>query len=557
MQAILRRPRTVLLVILLLGGALRLVGLTKVPPGLNQDEAANGWNAFCMLQTGKDQFGQDWPIFYTHGFGANRSTLYLYTLLPFQKVGGLNIWTTRLPCAVGGVLTLLLLYYVAARWFDRPTALLAALLLALNPWHIQMSRWGHEGGLTALLVIIPIAAMAWARLPFIESNKETPRPLRALLAGGLLGVCCYGYPAARLFIPAFFIAGALVTLPHWWKLPKLRRGLLSLVLFLSVFAITFGPLLWKHLTDPAINKRGETTWIWQPDDPAMTRVGKVLTNYRLHFSLHFLFLRGDYAIDQSPPGQGQLHWYVLPFLLVGIAVAIRHYRSSIPARLLLVWLLLYPLGDCFNRHAPGNAAISLHAMRSLPGAGAFMLLAGLGIVASAKWFYLHFREYARLALFTTLAIVLCINGFYLKNFFCDYPRQSRIYDLFHSDLVQACQWLQPRLDEYDAVICTTSDLNQPYMITLVTLGYDPQRWFNEPRYYFQRGHWDYCSRYGKMYFMYPGHPPKGLEELKNNGREDNVLYVLRPWEVAKSAEPFKQIHRPNGTVALSLVRGKL
>jgi hypothetical protein len=196
-------------------------------------------------------------------------------------------------------------------------------------------------------------------------------------------------------------------------------------------------------------------------------------------------------------------------------------------------------------------------MRSLPGLGAFMILAALGVVSSAQWFYARFRDYARLALNTAIAIVICVNIFYLKTYFFDYPHRTQIYDLYHADLVQACHWLGPQLDDYDAVICTTTALNQPYMITLVSLHYDPHRWFNDPKSFFRQGNWDYCNRYGKMYFLYPGRPPEGLRQLKNNGREDDVLYILRSWEVAESAEPFMQIRRPNGTVALSLVRGTL
>ena len=52
-----------LLAILLVGGALRLWRLGESPPGLNVDEAANAWNAYCLLKTGIDQYGVSWPIF--------------------------------------------------------------------------------------------------------------------------------------------------------------------------------------------------------------------------------------------------------------------------------------------------------------------------------------------------------------------------------------------------------------------------------------------------------------------------------------------------------------
>jgi len=52
----------VLLLILVLGGFLGVIYFGKAPPGLNQDEAVNAWNAYCLLKTGQDQVGVRWPV---------------------------------------------------------------------------------------------------------------------------------------------------------------------------------------------------------------------------------------------------------------------------------------------------------------------------------------------------------------------------------------------------------------------------------------------------------------------------------------------------------------
>ena len=57
---------------------LRLIDLPWAPPGLHQDEAANAWNAWLLLNTGRDQAGQPWPLFYFRALGENRTPLYLY-----------------------------------------------------------------------------------------------------------------------------------------------------------------------------------------------------------------------------------------------------------------------------------------------------------------------------------------------------------------------------------------------------------------------------------------------------------------------------------------------
>ena len=75
-------------VIVLVGALLRLIALRQSPPGLNQDEAANAWNAYCLLKTGMDQHGVKWPIFYGRFFGGYSSMLYVYWMMPFEALGG-------------------------------------------------------------------------------------------------------------------------------------------------------------------------------------------------------------------------------------------------------------------------------------------------------------------------------------------------------------------------------------------------------------------------------------------------------------------------------------
>ena len=118
--------RAWLLLAILIAAAVRLWSLTAAPPGLNQDEACNAWNAWCLLQTGRDQAGAVWPVFYTRGLGDNRSTLFLYLLLPFQALFGLSVWSTRLPVALAGIAFLLLVYWLGQRLFNRWAGLAAA-----------------------------------------------------------------------------------------------------------------------------------------------------------------------------------------------------------------------------------------------------------------------------------------------------------------------------------------------------------------------------------------------------------------------------------------------
>ena len=168
-----RWPAIVLLIALALGGTLRLWGLGHQPPGCNQDEAAHAWNAWCLLKTGMDQAGVHWPLFYSRTIGSNDSTLYIYLLIPFQAIGGFNVVTMRLPSVLAGMACIALVYWVASKLFGRPAGAVAAVLTALNPWQLHLSRWGHAANIGAFLGLCALALMLLAG--FWRPDDQQPR----------------------------------------------------------------------------------------------------------------------------------------------------------------------------------------------------------------------------------------------------------------------------------------------------------------------------------------------------------------------------------------------
>ncbi|MFH1747241.1 MAG: glycosyltransferase family 39 protein [Planctomycetota bacterium] len=534
-----------LLAILLVAALLRLPGLSAAPPGLHQDEAANAWNAWCLLKTGRDQAGVAWPIFYTRAMGENRSALFLYLLLPFQALGGLNVWTTRLPAAVSGILTVILLYAVVRRLFGRPTGFVAAALLALNPTHIQMSRWGHEASIVPLLVLLPLAAWLWAGFPLSNDKELKPRPWRALLAGLLTGACCYGYPAVRMFVPVFLGISVIVTWRGWWQIIHTRRGMAAVASLALGVGLTFGPLAYKHVTEPEIiAKRGQATWIWSADDPLPANLGRVFERYTAHFHAEFLFDTGDADEIAWTAGYGFLPWYYLPLLATGLVLLVMQTWHSRAARVILVGALLFPVGDSLNWH------ISLHAFRSSAGLIPLIILAAAGLARALTYVCEHRLRGWLLALIASLGgLVVPETGSFLWDYFHERPRQHTVYRGTAGDLLAACDWLRPRMAETDAVICTTLDMNQPYFIVLVAMEHDPRVWFSQPRVMHHDGAWDVYSRVGKFHFLPEHECVAKLEQLREAGQPLRVVLILRMTQFA-DMQPTHRIRNPDGRAAL-------
>ena len=551
-----------LVLILTTSAILRLWKLDEMPPGLHVDEAANAWNAYCLLKTGSDQHGVRWPVFYLRAFGDNRSSLFAYTLLPIQAIGGLTVWTTRLSAAFGGILAVFFIYWVGTKLFGVRVGLAAAAMLALNPWHLQQSRWGHEASLVPILTLLPVSALLWAELPFKGTLNLRFQSLKAALAGAVIGICCYGYPAVRVFLPVFLVALLVVSWGHWWNQLKTYPGMMASLLLILSLAATLGPLLWKHLRDPEINKRARTTQVWANSDSLGTRIHKVLDRYPGHFGLDFLFLNGDKDIALSPPPKtGLFLWDSIVWMILGVVVLFKTFASSWASRILAVWLITYPVGDLLHQH------LSLHSLRSLPGLCALVLLAALGMIHAGQWLWLRHRNGRWIVVVVVTSAVVALNARFLDTFYRGfYQSPDKQNVLYADDLLKASQWLKPQLSSAEAVFCTSRMIAHPYIYTLIGMQYDPGQWLRDQREFVKGplANGDYaneeeCVSYGKLHFIVGAFHAAALRRLSNNDRSDRVIFIVRPGELEleNKIRPVQVIEDRLGRKSLLVFDGQL
>ena len=531
-----------------LAAFLRLYRLELSPPGLNQDEALSAWMSWCLLQTGHDLSGQSWPIFYGHGVGDNPSTLFFYLLMPFQKLGGLGVWTTRLPVALAGVLCVPLLYDVGSRLFGRTTGLIAAALLAVNPWSVTIGRLGIGAGLCPFFALAALALLLRAPLPFRDGADAGGHPAWALFAGLVAGLSCYGFHPMKLYFPALFLLLALAAAPAWKRLRDSRQGLLALLLLALGFALTFGPLVYEHVVDPEVARRWEMTRLWRPGASLLEILRLVLGRYVIHFGPDFLFIQGDHYTLASPPRQGELEWALLPLLVIGLVTALRRARVSLSCAVLLAIVAAYPAGDLISDYD------GAHAFRSAPGVPALLLLAAWGAASLLRALGRGARVWAVGG--ALAGLLLAQDAVCFTRYFGEWSRRPTIYHWFHTDYMEACRWLRPRLKDSDRVFWTVLESNMPFAITVVGLHYDARRWMTDEKDVRPVGGWDAYIRYGRMYFLYGQTCRPYVDALEANGRPDHAYFVVRPGELGLK-DPVHVIRRPDGKEVMWICEGDL
>jgi pentatricopeptide repeat protein len=545
-----RAAAIVLAAILLIGGGLRLAYLDSAPAGWNVDEAANAWNAYCLLKTGMDQHGEHWPIFSIRCFGEHRTVWYAYCLLPFQAVGGMNLWTTRLPAALGGILTLVLVYVVGRRMFGRSVGLVAAALLAVNPWHIHLCRLGHEASLAPLQILATFALALRAGLPLGDSAKASPRRLWAIAAGAFGGACCYGYFPVRLFLP--LLLGTLTLLVIFFpraRGPRDRRAVVAMSAGALAFLLVLAPLVVKHLTDPEMNQRGQWGLVWEPSDPWLVKAGKALAQYPVHFGPDFLFVNGDANFDFNPARAGAFSWYMLPLMLVGLGWCAWRIRQGRSCLVLLLWLAIFPAGDLILPQTPGGGGQHVHYSPGLP---AMVLLGAAGAVAGWHWLRRRSRNLAVGAALATLCAAIVLTASFANAYYRLVPARGETRDAQHAEVAAAARYVGERLRDVDVVVVYASPkIFMPYIFFVVAMEYDPRSWFADPPQYGGGLYWD-VARFGKVYFLNPQDDPG---RLLPPSATRLLVVVLRGPEMKR--EPVYAADNPSGpTVRIYEMKAK-
>lgn len=193
-------------IILVLALILRVLFLGTIPNGFFTDEASNAYDAYSILHTLRDQYGEFLP-WYFKSANDYREGLYMYLMVPFIKIFGLNPFGARITSAVIGTVTVFIVYHLAKEIFNQKTGLLSALFIAILPWHIHFSR------ITFRAILVP-GLFCLSLLFFVKSFKQ---PKWLVLSGALFAVSIYSYNSARVFVPLFLLGLAVIYWEHLWK----------------------------------------------------------------------------------------------------------------------------------------------------------------------------------------------------------------------------------------------------------------------------------------------------------------------------------------------------
>ncbi|MDE2025267.1 MAG: glycosyltransferase family 39 protein, partial [Patescibacteria group bacterium] len=371
--------------IFLLGTGLRFYKLGAVPNSMDWDEVSWGYNAYSVLLTGKDEYGQFLPLSFK-AFGDYKQPVYVYSeLLPIQLFG-LNAFSVRFPSAFFGTLSIPFVFLLVYELFRKkkyavPAAFLSMLFFAISPWHIQFSRVAFESVLGLFFVLLGV----WL---FVKGYRLQNK-WYIFAAAVVLAISAYSYHAQKLFTP-LFVVGLVIYAKDFFLKHK------RLFIVFGVCFILFNSL-W--LLDSRTTARGKSV-LFTSDQTQLLKIPllesnqdiqaqqklftivhnrrliyteKFLSNYLNHFNLNWLFIQGDLARHHAP-NFGLLYVISLPFILLGAYFLISN--EQVNSLLLGYWFMLAPISGSLVTGAPNaeRALIMLPIWQILEAFGFIQLI---------------------------------------------------------------------------------------------------------------------------------------------------------------------------------------
>ena len=535
-----------LILIIFLAFFLRFYKIDEIPPALYWDETSLGYNAYSILKTARDEHGQFLPITNFAAFGDYKPPGYIYFTVPSIAVFGLNEFAIRFPSAFFGILTVLLAYFLTKKLFENPDSnfkiknllfdsklaqseqfkipALAALMLAISPWHLQLSRAAFEANVALFFSLFGI----YSFVKFAFGGR-----LWIIYSAVSFLIALYTFTGQRLFVPLILIVLALQ-----FKKEIVRN--LSLVVIVAIFASL---LLWplikfstqtiegklrfnevtifkdlKPINDSILYRKEDNFKIWANvvHNRRLFYLHEYLKHYFDAFYPAFLFVRGDINPRLSTQKIGGLFLFDLLFIVAGTYFLIS--KRSKFSFLILGWLLVSPLGPATARETP-------HALRMAHILPTFQILSAYGI-----YNILSAVKYKKVILSVVFMAIIAFMFYYLNVYYIYWPKTySNQWQYGYKEAVEIAN---KHYNQVNNIFVTTKE-GRPYIYFLMYMGFDPAKFQNDSVVVKDQFFFIDVDSFGKFKFV---------KDDINVPLAENSLYILGKDKLPQEADKIKTIH---------------
>lgn len=542
----------ILLFIILVAIFLRFYQIGSIPAGLTNDEVNIGYDAYSILMTGRDQWGELYPILSFKGFGDFRPSLYTYLVLVNIPIFDLSSIAVRFPSAVFGVVLVFVMYLFLSKFFSKTVGIAGSLLLAITPWAIGISRIGLESNIAPVFLLCGILFIV----------HYTKNKFLIYISFILFSLTLYTYSAYALLMPLVIIA--IIIFYYRLTLNNLKNLIIGLLLFfilcLPLFIsqdsgakVRFSQINFMQNINSIgiINKLNDQQGECRKIYPLMvckltfnkiTVFGTTLVkNYVSHFSFNFLYLNGTETQLSMLPQRGLLYVFELFLFVSGIIWIIRKKNKA--GFFIITLLLVSAIPDSIT--SDGNYS---RAFVMLPFLISIEALGFLGIYTYLQRYKIKFIKYAYLFFSISILIYSTII------FFINYTTYFKVFNSRFSSYgyEELMQYIHSNKANYSQIYLSRhlNDTKQ-YIYYLFYTSYDPVRYQNKKnvKVSVDQDGWIKVENIDNIYFV--DNIPDIDTNLQKNRKK--ILLISHPADLPRNAIKLKSIKDLKNDVLFDIV----
>jgi 4-amino-4-deoxy-L-arabinose transferase-like glycosyltransferase len=479
-----------IIAIFVLSFFLRFYKLQSIPNGFRDDETSIGYNAYSILQTGKDEHNVPYPQNFK-AFGEYKLPGYIYASVLPIKIFGLNAFGIRFVAALSGFLTVIIVFFLTKtlliyikdedkeyKFSYKYLPIIVAFLIAINPWSLSFSRQALEVTLANFLILCGV-------LLFLKGIQKT-KFFYIFVAIIFLATSMYTYNIARLFVPLLGLTLLIIFRKEFFKFSKINYffSLIIALLCALPFVIgalnhggvdsTLGTLIFTSAKVQAPLQEFRSYFV------AFGLVSKIFFNYYFltlwqyinnvfaHLATSFYFITGSEQGGTNLGMTGQWYIFELPFVIWGIVWLLK--TKSIASKIVFLWILLLIAVSSLTREAPQTTRTFFltFPVTILSGIGFYNLINKILLLKNKKMKYLSFV--------LTFIIIFYYVLFYFASYYVRFPIFYAKY--WKSADRDASYYIKNHQNEYEKIIIDrASDFS--YTSLLVYLGFPPSDFQND------------------------------------------------------------------------------
>ena len=285
--------------------------LLEVPSGLTVDEAAFGYNAVLLSETGRDQNGRFLPIFVLSIDGKDwRQPVTQYYLAGLFKVFGASVYGLRFSSVIITIISTILLFFLTSKLLSTRWAIFSSLIFLTTPLVMIQSHMGLDN-------IMPIPfTIIWLYRSYLFTKTQKKRYL--VLSALSLGINFYTYKAMRAAVPVWVLVTIGYILiyhykDHWFL--TIKKSFKDILVFsLSVFPF-FAVIPFLEMKYAGAILGGSS--------PSFSSIYSVIYPYFSSFDITFMYIMGDLTKFHSTQQHGMMLLATAPLFFTGLYYAVR------------------------------------------------------------------------------------------------------------------------------------------------------------------------------------------------------------------------------------------